>query len=91
MPDSNPFLIETQGDLQSYIFNEFFPQHEDEGRDEWWDHIKTNLSDVLFILDGLDQLAPENRGPIDMLLKGNLLDKVPKQTIFISKKTNHRM
>ena len=68
-----------QGDLQSYIFSEFFPQHEDEGRDEWWHHVKTNAKKVLFILDGLDELALENRGPIDMLLKGNLLDKVVKK------------
>jgi len=67
-----------QGDLQGYIFREFFPQHEDQGRDDWWHYVKENQQNVLFILDGLDELQPEHRAPIDMLLKGNLLDKVNK-------------
>lgn len=69
-----------QGDLQSYIFREFFPQHEDKGRDDWWQYIKENQQNILFILDGLDELQPEHRTPIDMLLKGNLFDKVFRVT-----------
>ena len=69
-------LRDFQGDLQSYIFREFFPQHEDQGRDDWWHYVKENQEKILFILDGLDELPPEHRIPIDMLLKGNLLDKV---------------
>ena len=64
--------------MQSYIFREFFPLHEDQGREDWWHYVKENQQHILFILDGLDELAGEYRGPIDMLLKGNLLDKVQK-------------
>lgn len=71
-------LRDFTGDLQSYIFREFFPQHEDEGRDDWWHYVKEHQEKVLFILDGLDELPPEHRVPIDKLLRGNLLDKVIK-------------
>ena len=64
-----------QGDLQSYIFDEFIPRHEDEGRDDWWRHVKENQEQILFILDGLDELAREHRDSIDMLIKGKLLDR----------------
>lgn len=70
-------LRDFQGDLQSYLFNEFFPQHESsQDRDDWWNYIKENHQSILFILDGLDELSPDHRAPIDMLLKGNIFDKV---------------
>jgi hypothetical protein len=47
-----------------------------EDREDWWNYIKENHQSILFILDGLDELSSEHRAPIDMLLKGNIFDKV---------------
>ena len=65
--------------------NEFFPQHESaQDREDWWNYIKENHQNILFVLDGFDELSPEHQMPIDTLLKGNIFDKVYKFFFFIA-------
>lgn len=62
--------------MKSYVLKEFCAQHESqEDQEIWWSHIKEE-ENMLFILDGLDELAPEHKEPIYALLRGNIFDKV---------------
>ncbi|XP_035694504.1 NACHT, LRR and PYD domains-containing protein 3-like [Branchiostoma floridae] len=66
------FLLQMRhfsGDVKDAIFDQLLPEDTEIDREELWSYIKqlTNQPNVLFILDGLDELKPQVRQTSDVI------------------------
>lgn len=62
------FLRDFKGSLEQYVREELLPSHFQEKFRQVWDYCKENEGEVLFILDGYDELQKEDEGDIRKLL-----------------------
>ncbi|XP_078572096.1 uncharacterized protein LOC144859374 [Branchiostoma floridae x Branchiostoma japonicum] len=74
------FLLEMRhlaGKVKDYIFEQLLPEDTKMTPDQLWSYIQENQDDVLFILDGLDELSQAAREvkDVEKLIQGKILSK----------------
>ncbi|XP_071522750.1 uncharacterized protein [Panulirus ornatus] len=62
------FLRDFKGSLEQYVKEELLPSHFEEKFKQVWEYCKKNEKQVLFILDGYDELEKADEGDIQKLL-----------------------